>query len=196
MKKLFLIIGAPGSGKTTDASIIHLATHANANEAPWVAFNDEKLFLNEIYTSRNQAELIVLSACNTAQGEIVKGEGILSLSRGFFYAGANSVLSNAWEANDKTASLIMQSFYGYLKDGETKAVALQKAKIDYLENHSLSEVSPSYWASFMLVGDYGEIAIADSFFQTYKYILLARILLLIILLIIYIKKKQKTRVTN
>ncbi|GEQ86195.1 hypothetical protein ULMS_17030 [Patiriisocius marinistellae] len=137
-------------------NIIHLATHADAGEQPWIAFSDNKIYLNELYNSKNQAELVVLSACNTSLGETAKGEGVLSLTRGFFYAGANSVISNAWEANDKSTSEILQSFYKYFKEGMSKAKALQSAKIDYLKNHSLSESSPSYWASLLLVGGYEE----------------------------------------
>ena len=171
-----------------NTNIIHLATHAKATQEPWVAFSDDKLYLNEIYNTKNKAELVVLSACNTAKGEVVKGEGILSLSRGFFYAGANSVLSNAWEANDKSASEIMQSFYKHLDNGETKAGALQKAKLDYIDSHSLSELSPHYWASFMLAGDYSVI---ETKWSLFPFIISGFIILLLMLIYFYFKKNKK-----
>ncbi|WAC03627.1 CHAT domain-containing protein [Lacinutrix neustonica] len=74
--------------KAKDYKIIHLSTHANANDsiAPWIAFKNEKLYLNELYTTKNQAELVMLNACNSSLGEMNAGEGVFSLARGFFYS--------------------------------------------------------------------------------------------------------------
>ena len=173
---------------TKETKIIHLATHANATDTPWIAFANDKMYINEIYNSKNQAELVVLSACNTSLGETIRGEGVLSLARGFFYAGANSVVSNAWEANDKSTNTVVQSFYKYLSNGESKAKALQKAKIDYLKTHSLSEVSPHYWASFMLVGDYGILIQNNSYISKYKHFMLISLIPLFLVLICFFKK--------
>jgi len=137
--------------------IIHLATHASAAENPWIAFNDSKLELHELYTYKNQADLVVLSACNTATGELAQGEGVMSLARGFFHSGANSVLSALWNANDKATADIMQRFYQNLSDEKTKSKALQLAKQNYIQSNSLSDASPYYWASFVLIGDAGVV---------------------------------------
>ena len=138
---------------TEDYKIIHLATHANFSDNLQIAFHDTNLEYHELYTSRNQAELVVLSACNTSLGEIAEGEGVMSLARGFFYAGANTVVSSLWNANDKSTAQIMESFYDNLEKGQTKSKALHHAKINYLKSASLSDASPHYWATFVLIGD-------------------------------------------
>ena len=139
--------------------IIHLATHANATDSirPWIAFQDKLLTLDELYLTRNSAELVVLSACETGIGELKQGEGVMSLARGFFNTGANSVLSSLWNVNDKSSSEIMVDFYKNLKDGKTKSEALRISKLNYLKSHKLSELSPHYWASFVLIGDSNSI---------------------------------------
>lgn len=135
-------------------NIIHLATHANAQDtiSPWIAFNDEKLFLEELYLTKNNASLVVLSGCNTTLGEQEIGEGIISLARGFFYSGTQSVVSSLWSIDDQSTSIIMNDFYKNLYSGQAKSQALRNAKLHYLDTHTLSEVSPHYWASFILLG--------------------------------------------
>jgi len=135
--------------------IIHLSTHANANDSitPWIATNTEKITLNDIYSSKNNAELVTLSACNTSVGKLQKGEGVMSLARGFFNTGANSLVSTLWKADDQSTQEIITDFYTYLKKGKSKSEALRQAKLIYLKNHSLSEASPYYWSSLVLIGN-------------------------------------------
>jgi CHAT domain-containing protein/tetratricopeptide (TPR) repeat protein len=139
--------------------IIHISTHAGIDmyNEPFLALNDSVISLNELYTTKNSAELVVLSACETGKGELYNGEGVMSLSRGFFNTGAKSVMSTLWSIEDKSTSKIMELFYKNLNKGYTKSEALHYAKLDYLENHSLSESSPYYWASIVLIGDSGTI---------------------------------------
>ncbi|MDH7445037.1 CHAT domain-containing protein [Aquimarina sp. 2201CG14-23] len=135
--------------------VIHLSTHANANDSitPWIASTKEKITLNDIYATKNNAELVVLSACNTSIGSIKKGEGVMSLARGFFNTGANSVISTLWKADDQSTLELTTDFYKFLKKGMSKSEALRKTKLNYLTNHSLSEASPYYWSSLILIGD-------------------------------------------
>lgn len=142
-----------------DYSIIHLATHADASnkKSPWIAFKDEKIVLKELYNIKIQADLVTLSACNTSLGEIVNGEGVLSLARGFFYSGANSVVSTLWNVNDRSSAMIMEDFYKNLKNGKRKSESLRQAKINYLQTHSQEEASPYYWSSYILIGDTGKL---------------------------------------
>jgi len=170
--------------KSGESKIIHLATHADASNNPWVAFSDEKLTLYELYTYRNNAELVVLSACNTSMGELVISEGVLSLARGFFYSGANSVISSLWSVNDKATSLIMKDFYKNIKSGESKTLALSNAKREYLKSHTLSEKSPYYWSSFILIGDPDSIDLSSN---NSKYYL---IFFVLIMLLLFILKKK------
>ena len=135
--------------------IVHLATHSGMNnlEIPWLAFNDGKLSLNEVYATQNQADLVVLSACKTSQGKLKAGEGVMSLARGFFFSGTNSVVATLWNINDKTSQKLMHSFYVNLKKGLTKSKSLHQAKLAYLKTHSGTMASPFYWSSFVLIGD-------------------------------------------
>jgi len=139
------------------SEIIHLATHADAGSKPWIAFSNEKLAIGELYTFKNEADLVVLSACNTTIGDIVEGEGVLSLARGFFYKGSNSVISTLWNINDKSAIEITDYFYSNISDGMTKSRALRQAKMKYLSEQSLPDISPYYWASYILIGDSNKV---------------------------------------
>lgn len=140
--------------------VIHLATHAGTGEytPPWIAFSDDKLSLKELYATKNRAELVVLSACNTSQGELKSGEGLMSLARGFFSSGTQSVVATLWSVNDQSTKEIMVDFYRQLKKGHTKSEALQFAKQQYLINHSGSALSPYYWSSLILIGDSGQVS--------------------------------------
>ncbi len=172
--------------KVNDYKIIHLATHANANDsiAPWIAFYDQKMYLNEVHTLKNNAELIVLSACKTSLGEINPGEGVFSLARGFFHAGSKSVVSSLWNVNDKSSQEILSDFYTNLKKGKTKSEALRDAKLNYLNTHQLSEQSPYYWSPIVLIGDVNALPSTS----IYLYIILGLLIILSLLLYRKIKK--------
>lgn len=172
--------------QSSKSKIIHLATHASSKGNPSIDFYSKKLELYELYTYKNNADLVVLSACETNLGEIKKGEGVLSLARGFFYSGANSVISSLWNVNDTSTSFLMENFYSNLKKKQSKTEALNNAKRTYLQSHSLSERSPYYWASFVLIGD-----TTATFKTNYLYYLLPVFLGLLILLFFL-----KDRVTN
>jgi len=174
--------------KTKDSKIIHLATHANFSDNLQIAFHDTNLEYHELYTSKNQAELVVLSACNTSLGEIADGEGVLSLARGFFYAGANTVVSTFWNANDKSTAIIMESFYKNLKAGQTKSQALHNAKRDYIDIQSLSDASPYYWATFVLIGDAETILFPSN--TLFYWIILSLLLIMIISVLVFFFKKR------
>ncbi|MCK9292025.1 MAG: CHAT domain-containing protein, partial [Bacteroidales bacterium] len=99
------------------------------------------------------AAMAVLSACQTGVGKLREGEGVISLTRGFLYAGVPSIVMANWEVNDNAGAELMESFYTYLKKGYTRDKALQQAKIDYLESASMLKSHPFFWASYMLIGD-------------------------------------------
>ena len=136
-----------------DYKILHLATHATSSNNPAIYFSKDTLKLHELYTHKTNADLVVLSACESNLGEIKKGEGVFSLSRGFFYSGTKSVISSLWNVNDVSTADIMKNFYKNLNNHQSKSEALNNAKRTYLKEHSLSEKSPYYWASFVLIGD-------------------------------------------
>ena len=142
------------SNNSTNRSIIHLATHADAKEDsdPWIAFSDAKMELEELYEQKVKADLVVLSGCNTGIGENAEGEGIMNLARGFFYSGSKSIISSTWNINDKATAEILANFYKYLSEGSTKSVALRMAKLAYIKNHRGADASPYYWAPLVLWG--------------------------------------------
>ena len=169
-----------------DYKLIHLATHSGQNnfEKPWLAFNDSKVNLNEIYATQNQADLVVLSACKTSNGKLFSGEGVMSLARGFFISGTKSVISSLWNINDKTTQIIMSSFYKNLKAGKSKSKALQDSKLAYLQSNDGSMSSPYYWSSFILIGDSQIVYFNDS--SNFKLFLA---MLLVVLILVFVFKK-------
>mgnify|MGYP001799377237 CR=1 FL=1 len=175
---------------TDQYSVIHLSTHADAGseDQPWIALADGNIYLPELYTTANQAEMVVLSACNTSLGALEKGEGIMSLARGFTNAGANSVVSSLWPTNDQANKELMLDFYKELSKGNNKSSALRTAKLNYLKSHSGTEASPFYWGSLALVGNNGAVEVLKSGWTPMWYIPL--LLLLLIPIIMVARKKS------
>ncbi|MBT1697307.1 CHAT domain-containing protein [Fulvivirgaceae bacterium PWU4] len=139
-------------------NIIHLSTHADAGSwltPPSIEFVDSTLYLPEVYGLRIDPDLMVLSACETGVGKLLKGEGALSLARGFQYAGAHNIVFSLWKVNDLSTARLMASFYEHYFDGESKPGALRLAKLDYLANEGIGnfQKSPYFWASFIYYGD-------------------------------------------
>lgn len=153
--------------------VLHLSTHAAANTEegePFIFFNDQKLLLSDLYTLNLPATLVVLSACETGLGKIQTGEGVMSLARGFTFAGAQSLISSLWRVNDQSTADIFTSFYNHLKSGKNKNEALYQAKLDYLTNTTVPDdmKSPYYWAGFIYVGGDGPLTLAPP--ETYWWI--------------------------
>ena len=142
--------------------IIHLATHGQANdkrgEYSFLAFsaaNDsmDLLYASDLYNIDLPAELLVLSACETGVGELKRGEGILSLARGFSFAGVKSILTTLWNVSDKKAGKLMALFYKNISKGLKKDDALRQAKLEYIATSSEREAAPFYWASYIAMGN-------------------------------------------
>ncbi len=171
-------------------NIMHLNTHAglNKNKEPWIAFSDSKLEIKELYGLNNQADLVVLDACKTADGNMQKGEGVMSLSRGFFYGGAKSVVASLWNVNEQSNNEILVSFYKNLDQGQKKSKALNNAKRDYLMTHQNSELSPYYWSSIILTGDIQALKISSGI----PWVKITSTLLIIII-IFFIYKTTKSK---
>ena len=180
-----------------DYRILHLAMHAFSNDEnpllSGLAFTpdadsteDDFLHTAEIYDLPLQAELAVLSACNTGYGKLVKGEGVMSLARAFRYAGCPSVAMSLWKVDDESTALIMQGFYTYLDKGFTKDQALRKAKLDYLSKSK--KPHPYFWAPFVLIGD--EVPLKkNGEFPVWGYGVLA---LLVLSLLLFFKYRRRT----
>ncbi|WP_299890486.1 CHAT domain-containing protein [uncultured Lacinutrix sp.] len=169
--------------------IIHINSHAEVDEnnEPWIAFAEEKLKLEELYGLNNQADLVVLDACKTDIGSIERGEGVMSLSRGFFYSGTKSIIASQWNVNEQSNNKILQAFYKNIKLGQTKSNALHNAKLDYLKNHQLELSSPYYWASLTLMGNSEAIEITSN---TSIWVISLVIIFGLIFLFLILKKRK------
>jgi CHAT domain-containing protein/Tfp pilus assembly protein PilF len=114
---------------------------------------DGFLRAHDIYNLKLPAELVVLSACETALGKDVTGEGLEGLTRGFMYAGARRVVVSLWNVNDKATAALMQRLYtGMLRGNKTPAAALRAAQIEMLRTRQWS--SPYFWAAFVMQGEW------------------------------------------
>ena len=143
---------------------IHFATHGIVDEkiparSGLVLSQDKSspedgiLRANEISAMELKAELAVLSACQTGIGKMIRGEGMIGLSRSFMYAGVPSVVVSLWSVSDQSTSILMSKFYAYLiVNNQSKAVALQQARISMIKDETYAH--PFYWAPFILTGDW------------------------------------------
>lgn len=143
---------------------IHFATHGFLDEsAPGrsgILFSRDPgsqqlgvLDPGAIMRLRMHADLVTLSACSTGLGEMVNGEGILGLTRAFFYAGARNVAVSLWNVNDSATSALMRAFYTRLNRGATKPEALRDAKLQLLRGSNPAWRSPYFWGAFVIVGE-------------------------------------------
>lgn len=145
--------------------IIHLAMHGvldpkNPILSSLVFSEDssdvEDNFLRayEIAQMDLNAELVVLSACETGYGHFQQGEGVMSLAHSFSYAGASSILMSLWQVNDYSTSQIMKNYYVNMAKGWTKEKALREAKLTYLKDcDNKAALHPAFWAAFVQTGN-------------------------------------------
>ena len=154
--------------RASEFRIIHLASHFEINDTDPLyskvilsqkenSQEDGYLQTYEVFDLRLNADLVVLSSCNTALGKLRKGEGLIGISRAFLYAGVPSMVVSLWNVEDKATGIIMENFYGYLKQGVNKNKALRLAKLDYLKDAEVSRKDPFFWAPFVLFGDLNPI---------------------------------------
>ncbi|MGB6430982.1 MAG: CHAT domain-containing tetratricopeptide repeat protein [Candidatus Acidiferrales bacterium] len=131
---------------------IHIATHGEfRHDSPLfsgIRLGDSRLNLYDLYQLHLPAELVALSGCATGLNAVAAGDELLGLVRGLLCAGAQTLLLTLWDIHDQTAADFMKSFYGRLRAGESKPVALQYAMIELREHHP----HPCFWAPFILVG--------------------------------------------
>ncbi len=153
-------------GLLADYRFVHFATHGVLNakhpELSGIVLSlvdrkgrlqDGFLRAHEIYNLELNCELVVLSACSTALGKVVRGEGLLSLTRGFMYAGAERVMVSLWNVSDQSTAQLMERFYGdLLKQNLRPAAALRAAQISMWNDEERS--APYYWAGFVIEGEW------------------------------------------
>ena len=152
--------------KLSDYRIVHFATHGLINNqnpdlsGVVLSLVDEQgrpqngfLRLYDVYNLKLNSDLVVLSACQTALGKEIKGEGLIGLTRGFMYAGAPRVVASLWRIDDRASADVMTRFYSaMLKDGQRPAAALRAAQTAMLRDKRWQ--SPHYWAAFTIQGEW------------------------------------------
>ncbi|MFN7959894.1 MAG: CHAT domain-containing protein [Thermoanaerobaculia bacterium] len=149
------------AGAAREFAALHLAVHAVADEAfperstiflaPGSALQDGRLTPAEIAGLDLSGRLVVLAACDSAEGELLSGEGILSLARAFFEAGAQTVVASRWPLRDDDAAFLFERFYRALGQGGTAAAALTLARREAIE----AGLPPAAWAGLVLLGEGG-----------------------------------------
>ncbi len=169
-------------------SIIHLAMHGIMDtENPmysklaFSASGDSKNALHtyELHHMDLNADLVVLSACETGIGELKKGEGIMSLARGFIHAGSSSVVTSLWKVEDEASRLLMEYFYANIADGYAKDEALRQAKLQFIEESDDLTIHPFFWAGFILIGDHSPINLDRSFNPAFYLVGIAGLLIVL-----------------
>jgi CHAT domain-containing protein/tetratricopeptide (TPR) repeat protein len=151
--------------RVSEFDVLHLAMHTIINDSlpmfsklvfskPGLKSSEDG-YLNtyEIYNMKLNARLAVLSACATGTGKLQKGEGVMSMARGFIYAGCPSIVMTLWQVEDKSGVKIMEDFYYYLSKGKRKDVALRMAKLNHLETSDPLTAHPHYWLGYVSIGN-------------------------------------------
>ncbi len=143
-----------------DYRVLHFATHGLLSQrrggsalvlAPDVPSGEDGLLLvREIYGLRLASDLVVLSACRSARGRVLGGEGVQGLAQAFLHAGSRAVLGSLWDVRDQSAAALMERFYRELATGLTMDEALRRAKVALMKRSSTA--APRHWAAFVLIG--------------------------------------------
>lgn len=156
------------------ASVLHISTHAylsGKQKEPTLDFNDNEVFLFELSARKTAPDLVVLSACRTADGMMNASEGIISLSRGFAAIGTGGTIAGLWNVNDQAASEITASCYSNLLRGQEISTALRQAKLSWLQNKKgqAQQCLPYYWDALIYMGYDKKIELkpASSILKTY-----------------------------
>jgi CHAT domain-containing protein/lipopolysaccharide biosynthesis regulator YciM len=155
------------SGQLARHRYVHFATHGilgvaegqppalvlslvgENGERDAMGVNDGFLRLGEVTNLKLNADLVVLSACRTGQGKLLRGEGVSGLARAFLYAGSRGVVCSLWSVDDQQTANLMTDMYRRLKEGSTAAHALHEAKLELIR----ADRAPIYWAPFILIGE-------------------------------------------
>ncbi len=180
--------------QAAESRVLHLAAHGNVNfENPLYSelkLYDESITASQIYNANVKSELVVLSACETGYGSLLQGEGVMSLSRAFTYAGAKSTVMSLWPVPDQQTSKLMIGFYEHLENGKAKDEALQLAKLDYLEATRGTQLQhPYYWAGFVVSG---KVSVLENknFILQYSYIIIIGLSILLIIYFILLRHRR------
>lgn len=180
------------------ATVLHIGSHAmtaSGDSIPFLQLYDKPFYLFDLRYKKFTPALVVLGACKTADGLLLAGEGINSLSRGFTAAGAGGVVSGLWNVNDETAIAFMKSFYEQLREHDP-AMALQEAKKQWLNDHRDNPALqlPYYWSGFVYNGHLQTVHLQQAKSKAWYYGLALAILVFtgILFRFLQMRKRRKT----
>lgn len=143
--------------ESSKGGIVHLLMHgdvdSNVLKSKLVFADETELIVADIYKLLINKNLIYLSACNTGIGEVIEGEGVMSLARAFKYAGCPAIITSLWFVNDKEGVNIADGFYESYVQGKRKDESMAISKRRYLEKAYSYEAHPFYWAALIPIGN-------------------------------------------
>jgi tetratricopeptide (TPR) repeat protein len=197
-----------GSPEVAGSPILHLATHATADqenpERSRILFSPARrgdtaadyLFLKRVYDlNLRGVELVTLSACETESGRLVRGEGVEGFSRAFLAAGALSVLATLWRVADGPTAEFMKLFYGNLSQGATRVESLRQAKLRFRVLNPML-VHPRYWAGFVLSGDASPVSRAMPWWWMAGPVFVVTLVATVFLRVVHIRARLKSCPTS
>lgn len=188
-------------------NILHFATHAVANSSDPMRSKlilakdigpqkeDGYLHAYELYGLSLDAELAVLSTCESGIGYLQDGEGMISLAYSMNYAGCPSTVMSLWKVDEKSNTEIISRFYDYLADGDEKSDALRKAKLEYLNSAQGELAHPYYWAGMVLMGQDGLVHFEENNWHLLIWIA-AGLLILLVMFLIFRRRKKRSAELN
>ncbi len=178
----------------TDYNILQLYTHAavtSDRNNPVIYFSDTALYLSDLLPPHKPiTQLVILSACQTANGDFYKGEGVFSFNRGFASLGIPAAISTLWDADNESTYAITELFYKYFQQGLPADVALQKAKLEFISSAASSEKAlPYYWASSILMGKAAVIVSDKKDYKLLSVVVISLLLILLALILFWFRKR-------
>jgi CHAT domain-containing protein len=178
-----------------DYRLIQLYTHAvgnNPDKEPLIYFADSAMALSELITEKKPlTRIIVLSACETANGEFYQGEGVFSFNREFAALGIPTAVVNLWSVDNKATYQLTELFFKYLSLGQPADIALQQAKKEFFRNASGGQRLPYYWAAPIVTGQATMLPPRPAS-RTWLYLLLLPAALLLIGYLVFRRSVRKT----
>ncbi|MFC2151788.1 CHAT domain-containing protein, partial [Bacteroidota bacterium] len=182
--------------------ILHLAMHTILDDVnpmySKMAFTQnsdttEDGFLNtyELYNIRLNSRMAVLSSCNSGSGKMHRGEGVMSLARGFIYSGCPSIVMTLWSVEDKSGVKLMTSFYKYLLKGKSKSESLTLSKLDFINTADQLKSHPYFWSGYVVIGN------NKALFKTHRiYLVYFGIIILLLAGVLFLIKNKKSISTS
>jgi CHAT domain-containing protein len=174
-------------------SVLHIATHAVADDSfnqPYFVLQN-KLYLGQLQYIKTASPLVVLTACETAAGNLQTGEGVASLARVLISKGVKGVVASRWKVDDAVAPVFVKEFYTQLKEKQSPSAALFAARKQYLQSaENLSAKDPMLWAGFTYMGVEQEVELKKKS-SWLNYIGLITLLLIVIFIVLKTSSRKK-----